>query len=112
VHADTEGASVYVVDDDLDNCECIAMALDKLGLQTHYASKPELGVEHLRTNSSDLVVLDVDLGTMNGFDRAFQTAPIAPSSHHAGVVCQRTQQRTNTGGSDGQPAGRLSSEAL
>ena len=68
VHADTEGATVYVVDDDLDNCECIAMALDKLGLQTHYASKPELGVDHLRANSSDLVVLDVDLGTMNGFE--------------------------------------------
>jgi CheY-like chemotaxis protein len=68
VHADTEGASVYVVDDDLDNCECIAMALDKLGLRTHYASKPELGVDHLRAHPSDLVVLDVDLGTMNGFE--------------------------------------------
>ena len=68
IHADTEGASVYVVDDDIDNCECIAMALDKMGLRTRYASKPELAMEHFVAHTEDLIVLDVDLGSANGFE--------------------------------------------
>ncbi len=66
--ADTAEASIYVVDDDVDNCECIAMALDKIGLRPRYASNPELAVEHLVANPYDLIILDVDLGTANGFE--------------------------------------------
>jgi CheY-like chemotaxis protein len=68
VHADISDASVYVVDDDMDNCECIAMSLDKLGLRTHYASKAALAIDHLESRACELVVLDVDLGEANGFD--------------------------------------------
>ncbi len=68
VHADITEASVYVVDDDMDNCECIAMSLDKIGLRTHYASKAALAVDHLESRPCELVVLDVDLGEANGFD--------------------------------------------
>jgi len=66
--ADTDGTTVYVVDDDVDNCECIAMALDKIGLRTHYASNPKMAVQLLQTQAQDLIILDVDLGTADGFE--------------------------------------------
>jgi CheY-like chemotaxis protein len=68
VHADITEASIYVVDDDQDNCECIAMSLDKQGLRTHYASKASLAIDHLESRPCELVVLDVDLGEANGFE--------------------------------------------
>jgi len=68
VHADTTQATVYVVDDDLQNCECIALALDKHGLCTHYASNPTMAIEHLAATPCELILLDVDLGYMSGFD--------------------------------------------
>jgi PleD family two-component response regulator len=68
VHADVRDASIYVVDDDADNCDCIAMSLDKLGLRTHYASKASLATDYLEATRADLIVLDVDLGEANGFD--------------------------------------------
>ena len=68
VHADITESTVFVVDDDMDNCECIAMSLDKIGLRTHYASKAALASDHLESRPCELVVLDVDLGEANGFD--------------------------------------------
>lgn len=68
VHADITEASLYVVDDDQDNCECIAMSMDKLGMRTHYASKAALAIDHLESRPCELIVLDVDLGDANGFD--------------------------------------------
>ena len=68
MHADTTNATVYLLDDDMDNCECIAFALEKYGIQTHYASKPNLALEHLGKERCDLILLDVDLGGMTGFE--------------------------------------------
>jgi DNA-binding response OmpR family regulator len=44
------------------------MSLDRIGLRTHYASKPDLAVEHLIAERADLIFLDVDLGSTNGFE--------------------------------------------
>lgn len=69
VHAETEGLEIYAVDDDMDNCECIAMSLEKVALRTHYASKVEVALNHLASNENSLIILDVDLGgNVNGFE--------------------------------------------
>jgi CheY-like chemotaxis protein len=66
---DPGGATVYAVDDDVDNCECIAMALEKATLQTRYAIKAEVALNELAKTPCDLIILDVDLGgSMDGFE--------------------------------------------
>ncbi len=69
IHEDTDGFEIYAVDDDVDNCECIAMSLDKVALRTLYASKPEIALNHLASKQSKLIILDVDLGGgISGFE--------------------------------------------
>ncbi|MGB8167594.1 MAG: response regulator [Chthoniobacteraceae bacterium] len=65
---DATGALVYAVDDDLDNCECIATALEKVALQTKYAVRPEIALEQIAANAFELIILDVDLPGMDGFE--------------------------------------------
>ena len=66
--SDVSGATVYAVDDDIDNCECIAMALEKLEFQTKYSVTSKLALTQLKTHAVDLIILDVDLPQMDGFD--------------------------------------------
>ena len=76
---DPAGALVYSVDDDLDNCECIAMSLEKMALRTRYAVKPEVALAALAAAPCDLIILDVDLGSTNGFELSERIRAIA---HH------------------------------
>ena len=66
--ADPAGALVYSVDDDPDNCECIAMSLEKMSLRTRYAMKPEIALAELSKSACDIIILDVDLPGMDGFE--------------------------------------------
>ena len=66
--ADPAGARIYSVDDDIDNCECVAMSLEKMALQTRYAVKPEIALNDLAAGPYDLIILDVDLPGMDGFE--------------------------------------------
>lgn len=67
--ADPGGSSVYAVDDDVDNCECIAMALEKADMRTRYAIKAEVALAELAKTPCELIILDVDLGGgVDGFE--------------------------------------------
>lgn len=67
--SDPGGAAVYAVDDDVDNCECMAMALQKSELETRYAMKVDVALSELSKNPYDLIILDVDLGgDVDGFE--------------------------------------------
>jgi two-component system sensor histidine kinase BarA len=77
---DPTDAFVFAVDDDPDNCECIAMALEKMRLRTRYAVKPEVALVELAANQCDLVILDVDMPGMDGFELASRIRKI---EHHA-----------------------------
>lgn len=65
---DARGALVYAVDDDVDNCECIATAFEKVALQTKYSVRPEIALEQIAASACELIVLDVDLPGMDGFE--------------------------------------------
>ena len=65
---ETHGALVYAVDDDVDNCECLATAFEKVALQTKYSVRPEIALEQIAANPCELIVLDVDLPGMDGFE--------------------------------------------
>lgn len=87
VEADTNDTAVYVIDDDLDNCECIAMALDKIGLRIRYAANPELALKHLAANPYELIILDVDLGSSNGFEVRTRIRQIPHFEHTPVLFC-------------------------
>jgi PleD family two-component response regulator len=73
---DPAGALVYAVDDDPDNCECIAMALEKIELRTKYSVKPDVALAALANTPCDLILLDVDLPGMNGFELSLRIRQI------------------------------------
>jgi CheY-like chemotaxis protein len=59
-------ARVFAVDDDMDNCECIAMALEKLQIRTAYETNSERALAELIQEPRDLIVLDVDMPGLDG----------------------------------------------
>jgi len=65
---DTTDAIVYAVDDDVDNCECIATAIEKIAIQTKYSVAPESALTQIAGLRCDLIILDVDLPGMDGFE--------------------------------------------
>ncbi|MGV3533673.1 MAG: response regulator [Chthoniobacteraceae bacterium] len=77
---DPAEALVYAVDDDLDNCECIAMALEKVQLRTKYAGRPEVALTEITAAQCDLIILDVDMPKMDGFELAERVRQLP---HHA-----------------------------
>jgi len=65
---DLTGALIYAVDDDVDNCECLAMAFEKVALQTKYSITPEIATVQIAAHPCELIILDVDLPRMDGFE--------------------------------------------
>ena len=78
--ADPRDAFVYAVDDDPDNCECISMAFEKMRLRTKYAVRPEVALTELAASACDLIILDVDMPRIDGFELS---ARIRTIEHHA-----------------------------
>ena len=102
--ADPAGALVYSVDDDVDNCECVAMSLEKMALQTRYAIKPEVALADLAAGPFDLIILDVDLPGMNGFDlsariREFAQHQTTPIIFLSGLMSAKARLETLPGSS-------------
>ena len=61
-------ARVYVVDDDKNTCGMVVEALNLVGLQTNYALYSSAAVAELSANSYDLILLDVHLPELDGFE--------------------------------------------
>ena len=96
--ADPANALVYAVDDDPDNCECISMAFEKMSLRTKYSVRPEVALTELTANPCDLIILDVDMPRMDGFELSSRIRKV---EHHATTpilfvsALTSTQERLN-----------------
>ncbi|EDY17171.1 response regulator receiver protein [Chthoniobacter flavus Ellin428] len=74
---DPATAMIYAVDDDLGNCESIALAMEESGMRTIYAQDPALALGELASSRYDLIFLDVNLPGMDGFELCKQTRALA-----------------------------------
>ncbi|MBA4386961.1 MAG: hypothetical protein C0404_03205 [Verrucomicrobia bacterium] len=61
-------ALVLAVDDDPVSLETLSMALEKTGLKAIRLDNPELALRVLAQNHFDLIMLDVDMPTIRGFE--------------------------------------------
>lgn len=59
---------VLVVDDDVDFCEATKILLDSKGYDVVLAHDGKEGLEKMRAEEPDLVILDVMMPEMNGYD--------------------------------------------
>lgn len=61
-------ARVYVVDDDPNSCSTAVDALNLVGLQAGHAHSSSVAVAELAANKYDLLILDVNLPDLSGFE--------------------------------------------
>jgi two-component system alkaline phosphatase synthesis response regulator PhoP len=59
---------VLLVDDDVDFCEAAKLLLDSKGYNVVLAHDGKEGLEKVRAENPDLVILDVMMPEMNGYD--------------------------------------------
>lgn len=61
------GAKILVVDDDTNICELLRLYLEKEGYETVLANDGEAAVEAFRAHSPDLILLDIMLPKLDGW---------------------------------------------
>ncbi len=74
---DPAKALIYAVDDDLGNCESIALAMEESMMRTTYAQDPALALAELAAGRYDLIFLDVNMPGMDGFELCKQIRGLA-----------------------------------
>ena len=71
---------IYAVDDDPDNCETIRLAMETAKIRTECVLDPGTALAELATRRCDLILLDINLPVMDGFELC---AHIRQIEHHA-----------------------------
>jgi two-component system response regulator AtoC len=59
---------ILVVDDDINLCRILTEELSDVGYQTHYITGGSEALEYLNNNSVDLLLLDLNMPGVDGFD--------------------------------------------
>jgi CheY-like chemotaxis protein len=59
---------IYAVDDDPDNCETIKLAMETANIRTECALDPGTALAELSSRRSNLILLDINLPVMDGFE--------------------------------------------
>lgn len=62
------GKKILIVDDDLDFCEATKLILESKAYTVSLAHDGKEGLEKVRSEETDLVILDVMMPEMNGYD--------------------------------------------
>ncbi len=60
--------SILVVDDDINLCKILTDALSGVGYQSNYLTGGAEALEYLNNNSVDLLLLDLNMPGVDGFD--------------------------------------------
>ena len=97
---------IYAVDDDAGNCEAIQMAMETAAMRTICAQEPGAALGELAGRRCDLILLDVNLPGMDGFElcRHIRELPLhatTPIVFLTGLATMENRvQSTLSGGSD------------
>ncbi len=103
---DPSKATVYAVDDEADNCEAIRLALEGTGIRTQCTQEPAVALAELAGGRFDLILLDISIPGMDGFELCqhirqlaiHTTTPIVFVTGHDNV--ENRVQSSLSGGSD------------
>ncbi len=60
--------NIIIIDDEKDICESIKMILDYEGYQADYSTSAIEGLEKIKNNFFDVILLDIQMPDMNGFE--------------------------------------------
>ncbi len=63
---------ILLVDDDVELLESLTMILQDLGFEVHSTSVPDKAVQLFESNKYKLLILDISLPTMDGFELAYK----------------------------------------
>lgn len=91
-------ARILIVDDDVLLCDLVRMALERAGFAVESAHSAQAALEKLKTQPADLVLLDVMMTDINGFDMlrrmksdpALAAIPVVFLSARVDAVAQQT----------------------
>ncbi len=103
---DPARAEVYVVDDDPENCHAIGMALEMVMLRTISSQEPSVALAEISAGRFDLILLDINLPGMDGFELCEHVRKTAahertPIVFLTGLnTLERRVQSTLSGGND------------
>ena len=75
-----KGAMVLVVDDDDELCGGMKLALDSRNFRTKVAGDGETALKLTRENNFDIIILDMKLPTLNGFETYLEIKKIRPNA--------------------------------
>jgi two-component system, OmpR family, KDP operon response regulator KdpE len=59
--------TVLIIEDSLDIANFVKFSLEHMGLEAHHSSSPEKAIAFLETNRPDLIILDIGLPGMTGW---------------------------------------------
>jgi CheY-like chemotaxis protein len=62
------GRKVLVIDDDIRNIFSLASALEEYGIDLRYAESGRAGIELLRQHDADVVLVDIMMPDMDGYE--------------------------------------------
>lgn len=103
---DPSRGQVYIVDDDADNCQAISFGMETSGLRSVSAQEPAIALAELSSGNFDLIILDVNLPGMDGFElcahiRQLPTHAKTPIVFLTGLATLENRvQSSLSGGSD------------
>lgn len=98
-------ARIYIVDDDADNALAIRMALQEQMMQATCAHEPSLALQELAVVPFDLIILDVLMPEMDGFElcrqiRALPAHATTPVIFLTGLASAEARVQAGQSGAD------------
>ncbi|QEP43715.1 response regulator [Ectothiorhodospiraceae bacterium BW-2] len=88
-------ASVLIVDDSPTEVHVLKGVLTKLGHDAHHAQNGEIGVEMAAAIQPDLILMDVVMPGMNGFQATRQISKNPATSHIPVIIVTTKNQETD-----------------
>ena len=99
---------ILIVDDDTNICELLRLYIEKEGFEASIANDGETALKMFDTVNPDLILLDIMLPGLDGWQVPVRSEKILPAHHHADGQGRGVRQ----GAGPGAGRRRLCGEAL